>query len=214
MQRLRLSFGRGEAARFISHLDTMRCWERVFRRAGVPIEYTHGFSPHPRMSSVAPLAVGVTSSGELLDIWIRKWMPPDAVLMLARREMPAGFVVHDAVEIPVSAPSLQSIVRSATYRCVATHPEGVDGARAAVFTFLQCDSVPYVVMRKDGEKTVELRPLVKDIVVEPRFSDACDVRMHVGLSQEGTVRPEHVLDVLGFEAPAISIHREAVSLVA
>ncbi len=134
--------------------------------------------------------------------------------MLARREMPAGFEMHSAVEIPLSAPSLQSVVRSATYRSVATHPEGVDGARAAVGSFLQSDSVPYVVMRKDGEKTVELRPLVQDIVVESCSSDACEVRMHVGLSQEGTVRAEHVLDVLGFEAPAISIHREAVSLEA
>ena len=78
MQRLRVSFGRGVPARFISHLDVMRCWERVFRRASIPVEYTQGFTPHPKIAVAAPLAVGFTGEAELMDVWLRKWMPPDA----------------------------------------------------------------------------------------------------------------------------------------
>jgi radical SAM-linked protein len=190
----------------------MRCWERVFRRAGVPLEFTHGFTPHPRISFGAPLAVGFTSGGELMDVWIRKWMPPDAVVMLARREIPGGFVVHDAIEMPLSAPSLQSVIESAVYKCVAVHPAGVDGAREAVEAFLSAESVQHAVTRGDNVKTVELRQLVRNIELGAATGQECEVLMRVSLSQEGTVRPEHVLEVLGFNMPATSIHRVAVSL--
>ena len=212
MQRLRLRYSRGEEARFISHLDTMRCWERVFRRAGVPLEYTHGFTPHPRIAFGAPLAVGFTSEAELMDVWIRRWMPPDSVVMLARREMPSGFEVYGAMEMPLSAASLQSVVRSAAYRCVATHPSGVGGARQAAEAFLKADTVQHAVTRGDSVKTLELRPLVRSIELNAATDENCEVLMQVSLSQEGTVRPEHVLEVLGFSEPAESIHRAALSL--
>lgn len=190
----------------------MRCWERVFKRAGVPLEYTHGFTPHPRIAFGAPLAVGFTSGGELMDVWLRTWMPPDSVVMLARREMPRGFAVQDAMEMPLSAPSLQSVIRSAAYKCVAIHPGAMDGARQRIEAFLAAESVQHVFPRGDSVKTVELRPLVCSMDVNVAAGGDCEVLMQVSLSQEGTVRPEHVLEVLGFSTPALSIHRVAVSL--
>jgi len=212
MQRLRLSYGRGEEARFISHLDTMRCWERIFRRGGVPIEYTHGFTPHPRIAFGAPLAVGFTSDRELMDVWLRTWMPPDSVVMLARREVPGGFTVYDALEVPLSAPSLQSVIRSAIYKCTAAHPAGLDGAQRAVDAFLDAECVSHEVTRGDSVKTIELRPMVRSIELSETADGEYDIVMQVSLSQEGTVRPEHVLDVLGFSTPATMIHRAGVSL--
>jgi radical SAM-linked protein len=156
--------------------------------------------------------VGFTAGAELLDVWIRKWMPPDSVLMLVRREIPRGFMVHDAIEMPLSAPSLQSVIQSAAYKCVAVHPAGADGARRAVEAFLNAESVQHTVTRGDGVKTVELRHLVRDLESSPADGDECEVLMQVSLSQDGTVRPEHVLEVLGFNLPATSIHRVAVSL--
>ena len=67
MQRLRLTFSRGEELKYISHLDLMRLWPRAIGRADMPLVYYQVFSPHPRLSLAAPLAVGVTSSGELMD---------------------------------------------------------------------------------------------------------------------------------------------------
>jgi len=190
----------------------MRCWERVFRRAGVPLEYTHGFTPHPRIAFGAPLAVGFTSGGELMDVWIRGWMPPDSVVMLARREVPRGFAVHDAVEVPLSAPSLQSVIRTAVYRCRAGHPAGLEGAQQAAEAFLNSESVVHDVKRGDSVKTIELRAPVRSIELSAAADGECDIVMRVSLSQEGTVRPEHVLEVLGFEMPATIIHRADVSL--
>jgi len=207
MQRLRLRFGRGSAVRFISHLDTMRCWERVFRRAGVPLEYTQGFTPHPKLAVAAPLAVGFTGAAELMDIWLRKWTPPEAVMMMVRPELPQGFELSLAWEIPVRAPSLQSIVSSARYLCVAWFDDGLSAAQAAARTFLESDSVTYEYRRQDELRSQDIRPLVRDVVVEPGPGGACEIGLDVHLGQEGSVRPEHVLAGIGFAVPPESIHR-------
>ena len=58
MQRLRIRFRRGLAVKFVSHLDIMRLWQRALIRAGMPLAYSEGFNPRPRLSLAAPLAVG------------------------------------------------------------------------------------------------------------------------------------------------------------
>jgi len=211
MQRLRLKFGRGAAVRFISHVDTMRCWERVFRRAAIPLEYTQGFSPHPKIALAAPMAVGVTGDAELMDIWLRKWMPPQAVIMRGRRELPSGFELLDAWEVPEGAPAPQALVRRARYRCVAVHEGGLPEARRAVDAFLAAESVVHRFSRGEEEKEVDLRPHVRSIGVEPESDDSCLVEMEVDIGQEGSARPDHVLGVLGFSLPAASIKRVELS---
>ncbi len=207
MQRLRLRFGRGAPVRFISHLDTVRCWDRVFRRAFIPLEYSQGFTPHPKMAVAAPLAVGFTSEAELMDIWVRKWLPPESLVMMTRSQLPAGFLLFDAREVPVGAPALQTMVRMARYRCVAWHDGGVPGALDAIRAFLQSESAIHQFVRGDEVKTVDLRPHVRTIVVEQGSDDWCTVEMLVSIGQEGSARPDHVLAALGFSSPEKSIHR-------
>ncbi|MBN1855473.1 MAG: DUF2344 domain-containing protein [Dehalococcoidia bacterium] len=211
MQRLRLRFGRGVDVRFISHLDMMRCWERVFRRADIPIEYTQGFTPHPRLAAAAPLAVGFTGSGELLDVWLRKWTPPDAVMMMVQLQLPRGFEVSNVQEVPVGAPSLQSILTSARYSCVARHPEAPDIVHQAVQDFLNADSIICEYQRRDKVHSQDIRPLVNSLVVEEAEGGTYRIELSVRLAQDGSVRPEHVLASLGFSQPADSIHRVSLS---
>ncbi len=211
MQRLRLKFGRGASVRFISHLDSIRCWERVFRRASIPLAYTQGFSPHPRIAVAAPLAVGITSNSELMDIWLRKWIPPESAMMLVRRELPSGFTLLETMEVPEGAPALQASVRRAFYRCSAVHPGGCEGARSAVELFLRSDSTLHVFPRGDEMREVDLRPLVHSLVLEAGDDGSCLVDMEVSIGQEGSARPDHVLTVLGFPTPVQSIVRTALT---
>jgi radical SAM-linked protein len=212
MQRLRLRFGRGQPVRFISHLDTMRCWERALRRASVPLEYTQGFTPHPKLAVAAPLPVGVTSDAELMDIWLRKWLPPQSAMMRLRRELPAGFTVEEMWEVPESGPALQAMVQRARYVCTATHARGLDAAQEAVAAFLESDSVVHRFERAEEARSVDLRPLVHSLEVFDGEGGACRVEMHVSTGQQGSARPDHVLRVLGFELPALSIRRVELEL--
>ena len=211
MQRLRFRYGRGDAARYISHLDTVRAWERVFRRAGVPLEYTKGFTPHPRLAVASPLPVGFTSSGELMDVWLRKWMPPDAAYMLASEQLPQGFTLQAVDEVPLSLDSLQSRVAAATYECRARHPRCLEGARQAAAAFLESGSCLYEFARGEEMRTVDLRPFVLTLDVAECDSDMCLVGLRVKQGQQGSVRPDHVLLALGFCEPE-SIHRTELSI--
>lgn len=207
MQRLRLRYGRGDAARFISHLDSMRAWERIFRRAGVPLDYTRGFTPHPRLAVASPLPVGFTSSGELMDVWLRKWMPPDAAYMVVSGQLPQGFTLDTVDEVPLTLGSLQSKVCAARYTCEAQHPGGLDGARRAAVAFLESQSCVYEYARGEETRSVDLRPFVLSLEVRAGRPGTCRLDLHVRHGQEGSVRPDHVLAVLGFCEPAECVHR-------
>src|SRR4030042_619242 len=108
MQRLRIRFYRGEEVKFISHLDLMRLWQRALNRAGAPLAYSEGFNPHPRMSLAAPLALGVTSETELMDIILAKWMSPHSFTAAVSRQLPPGIEILQVYQIPLTMPSLQS----------------------------------------------------------------------------------------------------------
>ena len=90
MQRLRLKFSRGEELKFLSHLDLMRLWERAIRRAGLPLAYSEGFTPHPQIALAAPLSVGVTSQAELMDVVLSRWVPPQSFTAQIEEQLPRG----------------------------------------------------------------------------------------------------------------------------
>ena len=93
MQRLRLKFGRGEELKFLSHLDLMRLWERALRRAELPLAYSEGFTPHPRVALAAPLSVGVTSEAELMDVFLSRWVAPQSFVTQAKKQLPQGLKI-------------------------------------------------------------------------------------------------------------------------
>ena len=116
MERIRVRFGRKEEVKFISHLDIVRFWERALIRAAMPLAHSQGFTPHPRISVAAPLAVGVTSEAELMDVWLNYWMPPQSFMMEVRSQLPQGFEILEAWGVGLSMPSVQSCVAFAEYR--------------------------------------------------------------------------------------------------
>ena len=116
MFRLRVRFCRGEELKFISHLDIIRLWVRALRRAGIPLEYTEGFSPHPRISLAVPLSVGVTADNELMDIFVTRAVSPHWFMDTVNRQLPDGLKVLEASPIGLNVPSLQSQVRFTQYQ--------------------------------------------------------------------------------------------------
>ncbi|MDP2935460.1 MAG: TIGR03936 family radical SAM-associated protein, partial [Dehalococcoidia bacterium] len=76
LQRLRITFSRGPEVKYISHLDLMRLWERVLRRAKLPLAFSEGFSPHPRLALATPLPVGVTAAEEWMEVYLCRRVSP------------------------------------------------------------------------------------------------------------------------------------------
>ena len=90
-------------------------WERAFRRAKLPLAYTLGFTPHPRLTFAAPLALGSTSEGELLDVYLREALPIESLMERVSQQLPLGCEVRAAAELPVDEPPLTALTRWALY---------------------------------------------------------------------------------------------------
>ena len=219
MQRLRLRFGRGEEVKFISHLDVMRFWERAFRRAKIPLTYSQGFTPHPRISMAAPLAVGVSSEAELMDVWLKRWMPPQSFMMLMRAQLPPGFNVFDVREVGLKIPSLQSCLAFAEYQVEIRSNKTDEEVKSSLHSLLQTRKLPWHRSREGKTKLYDLRALIDDLWFidhrcehngEPESIYVLGMRLRCGA--EGSGRPEQVTAALGFLEHPESIHRCKLTL--
>jgi len=212
VQRLRLKFGRGEEVKFISHLDVVRFWERVFRRGEIPVVYSQGFTPHPRISVAAPLAVGVTSEAELMDVWLNRWMPPQSFVMRVRSQLPQGFDVFEVWGVGLSVPSLQSCLALAEYHVAVMSEKSERDVSAAICSLLQAKELPWHHSRGDKVHSYDLRALVDDLWVVSYHDALCLLGMRLRCNANGSGRPEQVLLALGFSQLPESIHRTKLIL--
>ena len=212
MQRLRLKFGRGEEVQFISHLDVVRYWERAFRRAELPLAYSQGFTPHPRISVAAPLAVGVTSEAELMDVWLNRWMPPQSFVMRVRSQLAQGFDVFEVGGVGLSVPSLQSCLALAEYHVAVMSEKSERDVSAAICSLLQAKELPWHHSRGDKVHSYDLRALVDDLWVVSYHDALCLLGMRLRCNANGSGRPEQVLLALGFSQLPESIHRTKLIL--
>ena len=208
MQRLRIRFCRGEAVRFISHLDLTRLWQRALNRAGLPLAYSEGFNPHPRISLAAPLALGVTSETELMDIVLDKFVSPHNFIEAIGRQLPAGIEVKQVNNIAVPLPSLQSQVRYAEYAVELDTGKGREEIEAAIDELLAKEELPWEHQRDTGPRRYDLRKLIDDIW----FIGGSNVGMRLNCDSNGSGRPEQVAAALGFEKYPKSIHRTKLIL--
>ncbi len=213
VQRLRLTFSKVGPTRFIGHLDLSRTLERSFNRARIPIAYSQGFNRRPRMSLAAALPLGFTSEYELADIWLAEEVDPAAVRGEMMRKMAPGIVVSHIEAVPLSNPSLQSVVTSATY--VVTLPEEVHWVelQEGVEKLLDAKSLPR--QRKRGKskiKEYDLRPLIIDLLVDKQVNRPVQLRMELWLSPSKSGRPDDVLSALSIDPYTALIHRTKIAL--
>ncbi len=206
-QRLRITFAKGDALKYISHLDLNRTWERVFRRAGLPMAYSQGFNPRPRFQIAAALPVGVTGRAELLDVWLTEPLTPGESLARLAPALPYGLGVLDAEEVDLRAPSLQSQMRAADYLAVVHSQEPVEAIRTRVQALLEMPAILRQRQHKGRWQTYDLRPFVQRVTVEAGQDGVQVLTMHLQASPQGAGRPDEVLDVMGLSVAPHSIER-------
>jgi radical SAM-linked protein len=212
MQRLRIKFSRGEEVKFISHLDLMRCWERALRRAEIPLLYSEGFSPHPHISMAAPLALGVTSEAELMDISVSRWVSPHWFTSGVSRQLPAGIGIIGVFPVALTLPSLQSAVRLAEYRVTVRTEVSREEMEAAVERLLNLTELPWHHQRDTGEKKYDLRALIEDLWIVEWSEPAGILGMSMRCDSLGSGRPEQAALALGVHEHPIAIHRTKLVL--
>ena len=212
MQRLRIRFSRGEELKYISHLDIMRLWQRALNRAGIALAYSEGFSPHPRMSLAAPLALGVTSEAELMDIVLAKFMSPHAFSSSVSRQLPRGISIGSVLNTALNMPSAQSQLRHAEYTVGIATDKSRQEIEAAIAALMEKESLPWEHQRDTGPHKYDLRALVDDLWLIDWREGYCNIGMRLRSDSAGSGRPEQVAAALGFKNYPDSIHRTRLVL--
>ena len=212
MQRLRISFSRGENLKFLSHLDLIRLWERTFRRANIQLAYSEGFTPHAKISFAAPLSVGTTSEEELMDVFLTGWCAPSVFECQMSEQLPVGIHATDVKIIGIEEASLQSRVRFAEYVVESRNETRNKTIEVAIKELLSSKEIPWQHQRDTGCKTYDLRPLVDNIWLIEIEELSCTIGMRLLCSTKGAGRPEQVTKALGFAEHPLRIHRTKLIL--
>lgn len=212
VQRLRIRFSRGEEVKYISHLDLMRLWQRALIRAGIALAYSEGFNPHPKMSLAAPLAVGVTSDAELMDIILAKPVSPHNFTAALNQQLPAGIRIDQAQLVSLTLPSLPAQMRFADYEIeVETRKESKE-IDSMIRALLSLDKLPWEHQRDTGPKRYDLRALIDDVWLIECREGMCTIGMRLRCDSGGSGRPEQVANALGFDVPPQVLHRTRLVL--
>jgi radical SAM-linked protein len=165
-QRWRLVFSRGEDARYLSHLDAIKLWERAFRRGEIPVAMTEGFSPRPRLAFAAPLQLGMLAEHELADLFLSdRLTAPDLRDRLAAC-MPAGYEILDMHDVWVGAAAIATQLAAADYRLslIGAPPEELAEAAARL---MEAESLPRERRREAKPIPYDLRPLLLSLSIRP-----------------------------------------------
>jgi radical SAM-linked protein len=200
VQRLRLRYAKRGRLRFSSHRDFQRALERALRRAQVPMAYSAGFSPHPKVSYANSAATGVASEAEYVEIGVAIACDPAAVRQALDEALPAGLDVVEVVE--ARTPDFANRLEASLWR-IELPGIGRAQAQAAVDRLLEQDEVLVDRMTKNGNRTFDARSAV--LLAEVSDGDSAgpaasgtDCAILTMVVRHGTpsVRPDDVLSAL------------------
>lgn len=155
VQTLQVRYAKRGRMRFASHRDFQRVWERALRRVGVPMAYSAGFSPHPKVSYAGAAPTGAASEAEYLEFAVIRRIEPEQVRAALDAALPEGL---DVVRIVEATGSLPEGLRASRWRL--SWPLDVS---AAVREFEAADSVPVERVTKAGRRTMDVRALCSDL---------------------------------------------------
>ena len=204
-QRLRITFGKAGTLKYTSSLDIAKIWERVLRRAALPILYTQGFNTRPRIQLAMPLPLGITSECEIIDIALRESIAFHESALIGRllQVAPAGLTVHSIAQVDVRAATLQSLVLSAEYRIHFEDGIEKSALRRRIDDLLQRETIIVERFRKRRRSVTDLRPLIIDLQIDP----ANDLLAHLSVGERGNMRPDQLIEQMCLSGEYISVHR-------
>lgn len=200
--RLRITFTKTGAAKYSGHLDLHKTWERILRRASLPLAYSNGFHPQPKLHLAAALPLGMTSECEVADVWLSETVDLEKTFAALREAVAPGIEVRAVIEVPDSAPPLQTQLRAADY--VAIVSESSPALDQKVVALLAAPTL----MREKRGKPYDLRPLIEALGL-----DGNQLHMRLAARDGATGRPEEVLEALGLGGQPLQVHRVALIFI-
>lgn len=202
-QRLHITFGKYDALVYTGNLDIAKLWERVLRRTGLPILYSEGFNPRPRIALASALPLGISSECEILDVSLREIIPLDGLADRLTATSPAGLRIFAISEVPVRSPTLTQYIRSAEYRVTLDTATNLSALQDRITQLLASDHFAQERERKGKPVTVNARNLINDVSLD---ADGCLI-LHLSTGDQGNLRPDELIRALELDDHYLTIHR-------
>ncbi len=211
VQRLRITFGKSGPLKYTSNLDMAKIWERVLRRAGLPILYTRGFNTRPRIQLAMPLPLGITSECEILDIALRESIEIDAAMLTASllRVAPHGLSIHAIDDVDLREGTVQSRIISAEYRIHFVDPLEAGVLQERIADILLRKTIVVEKVRKRKRSVMDLRPLIIGL----RIDETGDLIAHLSVGERGNMRPDQLIEAMGLADYHHHAHRFKLHLL-
>lgn len=196
--RIQVTFSKQGALRYTGHLDLHKLWERAARRAELPLAYSQGFHPQPKMNLAAALPLGFSSQCEVLDMKLEHEIALEGLSERLNRTLPSGIQVLGVEQVDERAPALQTQVLSAEYKVRMIESAFGSEVKRRIESVIAAESI----LRNRRGKQYDLRPLIEDLSL---VDDT--IVMRLAAREGATGRPEEVLSELGIAFEETRIER-------
>lgn len=209
--KIRIKFQKSGCLKFVGHLDIMRYFQKLIRRADIDIAYSEGYSPHQIMSFAAPLGVGITSDGEYVDIEVKSTESSAKSVEALNQASVDGIRICSYRKLSEKTKNAMSVVAAADYDVRFREGKSFEGWQEQLEKFYQQPSIFITKKTKKSEREVDLKPLVYKLQVT---GDTIHMRLSTG--SVDNIKPELVMEAffasVGKELPefALLIHRKEI----
>ena len=201
---LRVKFTKEDYLKYISHLDLMRLFNRTFRRAGIPIKYTEGFNPQPKFSIANPLALGIESISEYMDIDLEEEIPVEDFIKRMNDELPKQIRILEGKYIEDDR-SLSSLVGMSHYEISFSFEKLEDEIelKELIDKWLEKDEIIIKkIKRKRGkikEREQNIRPLIGNILINSQCAQSAELNCLLKSGDRGNLKPMDLIDAMDKE---------------
>ena len=204
MIRIRITYAKTEALRYTSNLDVHKILERTFRRAHLPLVYSLGFNPQPRLNQACPLPLGITSRAEVLDAWLEEErFDAQHIKTSLQNTSPPGIELRKIDQVELASPPLQAGVVATEYQAVVSEVAFTE-LRRQIHALLETQSL----RRQRRGKEYDLRPLILALTCQAlETANRSQVWMLLEARQGATGRPDEVLLALGLQPAQAQLER-------
>ncbi len=208
MNLVRFKFSRGEDLKYVSHLDQQKMFQRAFRRSGLPMAYSNGFNPHPKLAFAQAMAVGLTSDGEYGDVELTIDIKTDDFLSMINRELPKGYRVLSATMYHEKPLALNASIVCASYTVETLTDADEALVRSEIIPFMKLQEI--LIEKRNKKKkivTMNIKPYLRDFSIRSVNNHVAVFDMTMRYIEQKTVSPSVLLASFEKES-GISFDRE------
>ncbi len=184
--------------KFISHLELIRVIERALRRAQIPLSFSQGYNPHPKIAFASPLSVGVSSEGEYLNIELDEQIDLKEFKEKINSQLPKGITFMSCKYVDEKSKSLMSVVSFASYvvKCEFTRDYDKIEIQDKINNFLKKEEITYTKTSKKTKKikTINIREMIKELSLQEMEEEYIYLKMILSTGSKDNLKPEIVIE--------------------